>query len=174
MATRKKTNGTAGAKASAETEIKTPAETLGDELVAEASIEATLENDQEEVKEEPKKAPKSTKSYDYYSDTITIMNTCYNEIFLNGGKPELCVRIAPKEVKSISRSLYRELIKNQVVRNWFDKGIIATSKDANETTAHEAKIPENLKNPVERTDAVSTVSASVTKFEKDGAVQIKL
>lgn len=173
MAT-KKTNKKVEAEvtASADAEIKSPAEALADELVAEASIEATLEEKSEEVKEEPKKtAPKSSENY---SSTITVMNTCYNEIYLNGGKPELSVRIAPKEVKTISRALYRELMKVQVIRNWFDKGILATSRDANETSAHEAKTPENLKNPVERTDAVSTVSASVTKFKKEGSVQINL
>lgn len=173
MATRKtKKVADAEVKASADAEIKSPAEALADELVAEASIEATLEEAPEEKPAPKKEAPK--KSSDTYSDTVTIMNTCYNEIYLNGGKPELSVRIAPKEVKTISRYLFRELLKVQVIRNWFDKGILATSKDANETTAHEAEIPANLKNPVERTDSVSTVSASVTKFEKEGSVQINL
>lgn len=148
-------------------EIK-PAETLVDELVTEAAIEATLEEEPKaEKKPEPKKA-------EYVSDTVTILNTCYNEIYLNGGKPELSVRIAPKELKTIDRGLYRELMKNQVIRNWFDKGILSCNRDANETSAHEAEVPANLRGPVERTDAVSTVSASVTKFKKDGTVKINL
>mgnify|MGYP003309494725 CR=1 FL=1 len=145
-------------------EVKnSPADIIANELVAEASIDATIEKPKKE-------APKAKE----FSSKVTVLNTSYNEILLNPGKAELSVRIAPKEIKTIDRDLYRELMKNQVIRNWFDKGILATKKDADEVSVHEAKVPENLKNPVERTDSVSTVSASVTKFEKDGTVNIQL
>lgn len=140
-----------------------PADIIANELVVEASIDATIEKPKKE-------APKAKE----VSSKVTVLNTSYNEILLNTGKAELSVRIAPKEIKTIDRDLYRELMKNQVIRNWFDKGILATKKDADEVSVHEAKVPEKLKNPVERTDSVSTVSASVTKFEKDGTVNIQL
>lgn len=154
----------AGVKAPAEAKTKSPADVLVKELVAEASIEATLE---------PKET-KKVKASEYASSYITVFNTTQNELLLNTGIEGQTVRIAPKEIKSIERSLYKELIKIQVIRNWFDKGILATSEDASETSAHEAKAPENLTGPVERTDSVSTVSASVTKFEKEGSVSISL
>lgn len=107
------------------------------------------------------------------SDYTVILNTSLNPILLQGENEEDKILIAPKEIKSISRYLLRELLKNKVVRYWFDKGILTTNQDANETSANEAEAPAHLSQPVERHDGAN-VSASVTKFEKQGSVTINL
>ena len=148
----------------AEAPVSAPEE-VKDELVAEAGIDIEIEK-ADEVKAPAAEAP--------ISNETVIINTSYNEILLNTGLPGATVRIAPKEIKSVSRELLRELLKNKIVRRWFDKGILTSNQDANETDANEAVVPEALKGPVERTDSVSTISAKVTKFKKDGKVSIKL
>lgn len=107
------------------------------------------------------------------SDYTVILNTSLNPILLQGENEEDKILIAPKEIKSISRYLLRELLKNKVVRYWFDKGILTTNQDANETSANEAEAPAHLSQPVERHDGAN-ISASVTKFEKQGSVTINL
>lgn len=107
------------------------------------------------------------------SDYTVILNTSLNPILLQGENEKDKVLIAPKEIKSISRYLLRELLKSKVVRYWFDKGILTTNQDANETSASEAEAPAHLSQPVERHDGAN-VSASVTKFEKQGSVTINL
>lgn len=163
MVTKKKTT----SKKVAEAPVSTPK----DELVAEAGIDLEIEKTEEEPKTPDAPAPDVEAPVS--SETV-IINTSYNEILLNTGRPGANVRIAPKEIKSVSRELLRELLKNKIVRRWFDKGILTSNTDANETDANEAVTPEHLKAPVERTDSVSTISAKVTKFKKDGKVSIKL
>ena len=107
------------------------------------------------------------------SDYTIILNTSQNPILLQGENEKDKILIAPKEIKSISRNLLRELLKSKVVRYWFDKGIITTNQDANETSANEAEAPAHLSQPVERHDGAN-ISASVTKFEKQGSVTINL
>lgn len=107
------------------------------------------------------------------SDYTIILNTSLNPILLQGENEEDRILIAPKEIKSISRYLLRELLKSKVVRYWFDKGILTTNQDANETSANEAEAPAHLSQPVERHDGAN-ISASVTKFEKQGSVTINL
>lgn len=107
------------------------------------------------------------------SDYTIILNTSLNPILLQGENEKDKILIAPKEIKSISRYLLRELLKSKVVRYWFDKGILTTNQDANETSANEAEAPAHLSQPVERHDGAN-ISASVTKFEKQGSVTINL
>lgn len=107
------------------------------------------------------------------SDYTVILNTSLNPILLQGENEKDKILIAPKEIKSISRYLLRELLKSKVVRYWFDKGILTTNQDANETSVSEAEAPAHLSQPVERHDGAN-VSASVTKFEKQGSVTINL
>jgi hypothetical protein len=107
------------------------------------------------------------------SDYTVILNTSLNPILLQGENEKDKILIAPKEIKSISRYLLRELLKSKVVRYWFDKGILTTNQDANETSANEAEAPAHLSEPVERHDGAN-ISASVTKFEKQGSVTINL
>ena len=107
------------------------------------------------------------------SDYTVILNTSLNPILLQGENEKDKILIAPKEIKSISRYLLRELLKSKVVRYWFDKGILTTNQDANETSANEAEAPAHLSQPVERHDGAN-ISASVPKFEKQGSVTINL
>lgn len=172
MVTKKKTS-----SKKAEATVSAPEE-VKDELVAEAKIDVEIE---EEIAPENRCAPdaplddfSATDEAVAISSTVTLLNTSYNEILLNTGHPGGTIRIAPKELKSVSRELLRELLQNKIVRRWFDKGILTSNLDANETTTNEAEVPEALKGPVERTDSVSTISAKVTKFKKDGKVSIKL
>ena len=107
------------------------------------------------------------------TDYTVILNTSLNPILLQGQHEGETLLIAPKEIKAVSRALLRELLKSKVVRYWFDKGILTTNQDANETSANEAEAPAHLSQPVERHDGAN-VSASVTKFEKQGSVTINL
>ena len=61
-----------------------------------------------------------------------------------------------------------------MVRRFFDKGILTSTLDADEVSAHDAVLPEELKNPVERHEDGQNVKAEVKKFEKDGTVKIDL
>lgn len=117
------------------------------------------------------KAP--AQNFQSASDYTVILNTSLNPILLQGQHEGETLLIAPKEIKSVSRSLLRELLKSKVVRYWFDKGILTSNQDANETSANEAEAPAHLSQPVERHDGAN-VSASVTKFEKQGSVTINL
>lgn len=180
MATRKKATSTKAAEAPVSVANEEVIENK-DELVAEAAIDVEVEEVVPANDENPKAEPEASEdenkcmpSDEYVSRETVIINTSYNEILLNTGRPGGSVRIAPKEIKSVDRELLRELLNNKIVRRWFDKGILTSNQDANETDANEAKAPENLKAPVERTDSVSTISAKVTKFKKDGNVSIKL
>lgn len=107
------------------------------------------------------------------SDYAVIMNTSLNPILLKGEHEGETLLIAPKEIKSVSRTLLRSMMKSKIVRYWFDKGILTTNQDANETSANEAVAPVHLSQPVERHDGAN-VSATVTKFEKQGSVTINL
>lgn len=107
------------------------------------------------------------------SDYTVILNTSLNPILLQGQHEGETLLISPKEIKSVNRALLRELLKSKVVRYWFDKGILTSNQDANETSANEAQAPAHLSQPVERHDGAN-VSASVTKFEQQGSVTINL
>lgn len=153
------------------------------EMVNEAGIDITVtpdntQNDEadnekaapETVTPEPKSEPVNKVSG---TDYTVILNTSLNPILLQGENEKDKILIAPKEIKSVSRYLLRELLKSKVVRYWFDKGILTTNQDANETSANEAEAPAHLSQPVERHDGAN-ISASVTKFEKQGSVTINL
>ena len=168
------------------------------ELVNEAGINITVEPETEaepETKEELEKLPSEVRgeapdtvhpeaekkatnqapaqNFQSASDYTVILNTSLNPILLQGQHEGETLLIAPKEIKSVSRALLRELLKSKVVRYWFDKGILTSNQDANETSANEAEAPAHLSQPVERHDGAN-VSASVTKFEKQGSVTINL
>lgn len=161
------------------------------ELVNEAGINITVEPETEiqgedtrcqpATKEEIEKLPPEMRATNQAparnvqtaSDYTVILNTSLNPILLQGQHEGETLLIAPKEIKSVSRALLRELLKSKVVRYWFDKGILTTNQDANETSANEAEAPAHLSQPVERHDGAN-VSASVTKFEKQGSVTINL
>lgn len=142
------------------------------ELVMEAGINIKAEDANAKHDNRPaKKAP--AQNIQTASSTTMIINTSQNPILLSGDEKEECIYIAPKEIKRVNRNLLKKLLQNKVVRYWFDKGILTGNADANETTANEAEAPEYLSQPVERHDGAN-ISASVTKFEKQGSVTINL
>lgn len=167
MATKKSTTKKAPAKVNASAGAPTVEEAINNnELVAEAAINFIVPTDVE---------PTISKKERVVSADVVVINTSYNPICLTtwerGNKS---ITIAPKELKRIPRDLYRDLIKNKMIRTWFDKGILATKEGAEETSANEAEVPVELMNPVERTDGQSSVSATVKKFQKDSPIKIQL
>lgn len=135
------------------------------ELVNEAGIDIEVK----ETKPMPKKvAPKG-----FVSSEVVVINTSQNPILLSGDEKGMNILIAPKEIKKINRTMLKTLMQNKIVRYWFDKGILTSNMDANETSAHEAETPEYLCQPVERHEGAN-VSASVTKFQKAENVSITL
>lgn len=149
-----------------------------EELVANGGIDIlidTPEDVQEETEtqpEAPKEEPKAKEDVVATADVI-IVNTSQNPICLSDGK-KISVQIAPKEFKRISRAAYRELMQQKMVRIWFDKGILTSNGDANETDIHGAEAPEELSQPVTSRDGGNSVSAEVTKFEKAKSIKIEL
>ena len=156
----KKTQKTVVAKTATDLEAKVtaPAETSKDELVMEAKVQ----------KKEDKKAEKA------YSSTCVITNTSQNTICLYNGEASQSITVAPREIKQVSRDTLKALLKNEMVRRFFDKGILTSTMDADSVSAHDAVLPEELKNPVERHEDGQNVRAEVKKFEKDGTVHIDL
>lgn len=182
--TSKKAASKSEAKAPVEVSLTVETETAEEavkkeELVMEAGIEATIEPEEtpeEEVAEEakPEEVPApAPKEAPVESFTTVIINTSQNPILLKGERKEQNILLAPREIKSIRKDLLRELLRNKVVRYWFDKGIITSNEDANETSANEAVAPEYLSQPIERHNGAD-VKASVTKFQKEGSVSINL
>lgn len=120
------------------------------------------------------KAKVNKPSDDNYSSTCVLTNTSQNKICLQNGKDAPTIEISPREIKTVSRAALRELLKNEIVRAFFDKGILTSTLDAGEVSAHDAVVPENLKNPVERHEGGQNVKAEVKKFDADGTVKIEL
>lgn len=129
-----------------------------DELVMEAKI----------IPDTLKKAP------EYIPSTYVVLtNTSQNRLSLVSGN--IRIDIEPREIKrNVRRDELRELLKNKIIQNWFDKGILSSNLDAEEKSAHEAVAPTNLTNAVERHDNGMNIAASVKKFEPAGTVDISL
>ena len=148
---------------SATIEVNVPETT--DELVMEASVE-TEEIPANDAKE-PEKAP------EYVPSTYVVLtNTSQNRLSLVEG--DVTINIEPREIKTVRRDELRTVMRNRVIQNWFDKGILSSNIDAVDQSVHEAVAPDNLTNPVERHDDGMNISASVKKFEKAGTVDINL
>ena len=160
------------------------------ELVAEAAIDVLIDvpevddtpeapkeetKETEAPKEETKEteAPKTAKEDVVATADVIVINTSLNPICLSDGK-RISVQIAPKEFKRIDRETYRELMQQNMVRIWFDKGILTSNGDAGETEVHGAEAPEELSQPVISRDGGNSVSAEVTKFEKAKSIKIDL
>lgn len=141
--------------------------------IAEKEEELSKEAVAEYEEKESQKDPAPAKQEPVESFTTVIINTSQNPILLKGERKEQNILLAPREIKSIRKDLLRELLRNKVVRYWFDKGIITSNADANETSANEAIAPEYLSQPIERHNGAD-VKASVTKFQKEGSVSINL
>lgn len=139
-----------------EAKVQAPTETSKDELVMEAKVQ------------------KKDKTEKRYSSTCIITNTSQNTICLYNGETSRSITIAPREIKTVDRAQLKDLLGNEMVRRFFDKGILTSTLDANDVSAHDAVLPEELKNPVERHEDGQNVKAEVKKFEKDGTVKIDL
>lgn len=106
---------------------------------------------------------------------VLVMNRSQNTICLADG-PRLGVTLAPREMAMVPRQTLDELLKNPMVRRFFDKGIVTYSGDkgSNVVSAHEAVVPQHLKDAVERHEGGSNIVAEVKKFKKDGSLKIDL
>ena len=146
--------------------------------VAEAPAEVQVsvpEPDKELVMEAEVKLPKSIKKAPEYipSTYVVLTNTSQNRLSLQA--QGIVINLEPREIKrDVRREDLRELLKNKVIQNWFDKGILSSNIDADEKSVHEAVAPDNLTNAVERHDNGMNISASVKKFEAAGSVDINL
>lgn len=147
-----------------------------EELVMEAKVNLTDDKKSEDVKPTPAKedkpAPKAEKAF---SSTATVMNKSQNKICLYAN-PECQLEIAPREIKSVRKDLLNELLKNKMVRRFFDKGVLSHNLDEGSkvVSAHDAVAPEHLTQAVERHEGGNNVVAEVKKFEKDGSLNIDL
>lgn len=146
------------APASEEPAEKTPAE------------ETPAEEPKEEAPEEKPEEPKASKADAIATADVIVINTSYNPICLQGPLKGQSVQIAPKEMKRVPRALYRELMKQKIVRAWFDKGVLTSNADANEEDANEAVAPKELSTPVTQNGS----TAELKKFQKDGTFKIEL
>lgn len=177
--TSKKNNVVADTTPATDVEVSVPSTEeakSNDELVMEAKVNLTddkqSEGDKNTPAEEEKPAPKAEKAY---SSTVTVMNKSQNNICLFAS-PECQLTIAPREIKSVSKDLLKELLKNKMVRRFFDKGVLSHNLDEGSkvVSAHDAVAPEHLSQAVERHEGGNNVVAEVKKFEKDGSLNIDL
>jgi len=163
-------------------ESKIVAEETKDELkiddeneLAKTEIKVETPESKEELVMEAKVIPESLKKAPEYipSTYVVLTNTSQNRLSLVSG--EIRIDIEPREIKrNVRRDDLRELLKNKVIQNWFDKGILSSNLDAEEKSAHEAVAPSNLTNAVECHDNGMNITAEVKKFEPAGSVDINL
>lgn len=141
-----------------------------DELVMEAQVV------KKEKGSKPSKGQKPSKktAEGNHSSTCVITNTSMNNICLMNGDKFEQITVAPREIKTVSRDTLRSLLKNPMVQRFFDKGILTHTLDAQDVSAHDAVVPEELKNPVERHENGQNVVAEVKKYEKDGSIKLDL
>lgn len=149
--------------------------TKDSELVMEAKINLTEDKPSEDVKptpaEEDKPAPKDTIA----RSTAVLMNRSNNYICLYATN-EIQLTLAPREIRKVDKDLLKELLKNPMVRRFFDKGVVShdADEDAKVISAHDAVAPVNLTEAVERHEGGNNIVAEVKKFEKDGSFNIDL
>lgn len=109
-----------------------------------------------------------------YQDVV-LMNRSQNYICLSAN-PKLEVTLAPREITRVPRRTLDELMKNPMVRRFFDKGIVTHNADkgSNVVSAHEAVAPQHLREAVERHEGGNNIVAEVKKFRKEGSLKIDL
>lgn len=105
---------------------------------------------------------------------VVLMNHSQNFICLSTGVKS--TTLAPREIKKVSKDLLDELLKNPMVRRFFDKGVVSHNADkaSNVVQAHDATAPDHLMEAVEKHEGGSNIVAEVKKFEKDGSFKIDL
>lgn len=110
-----------------------------------------------------------------HSSTAVLINRSQNYVCLYGN-PEQQITLAPREIKQVDKDLVKELLKNPMVRRFFDKGVVSHNiKDESTVTAHGAvTTPKQLTNPVSRFESGNNVVAEVKKFRQDGSLNLNL
>lgn len=167
-------------------DVKKTEQTVADTTATELSAEVTIPtNDKELVMEakiskkaKPSKKTEKTEKQKtdktYSASTCVITNTSMNSICLFNGDKFATITVAPREIKTVEREKLKELLKNEMVRRLFDKGILTHNLDAGDVSAHDAAVPEELKNPVERHEGGQNVKAEVKTYRKEGTINLDL
>lgn len=169
-------------------DVKKTEQTVADTTATELSAEVTIPtNDKELVMEakiskkaKPSKKTEKTQKQKqktdktYSASTCIITNTSMNSICLFNGDKFATITVAPREIKTVEREKLKELLKNEMVRRLFDKGILTHNLDAEDVSAHDAVVPEELKNPVERHEDGQNVKAEVKTYRKEGTISLDL
>ena len=145
--------------------------TTDKELVMEAKISA---KGKKATKQKTPEKPKNKTEKTYSASTCIITNTSMNSICLFNGDKFATITVAPREIKTVERAKLKELLKNDMVRRFFDKGILTHNLDAADVSAHDAVVPEELKNPVERHEDGQNVKAEVKTYRKEGTISLDL
>ncbi len=130
---------------------------------------------QEKAKEDKELVMKAEMPVLGRASEVILMNHSQNFICLSNGNGK-SFTLAPREFKTVSKDLLDELLKNPMVRRFFDKGVISHNADESSKViqAHDAKAPEHLKEAVEKHEGGSNIVAEVKKFEKEGSFKIDL
>lgn len=142
--------------------------TENNELVMEANI--TPETETPETETNPLPAPEPEKRI--VSSTVVLTNCTANTICITNGN--IKITVAPREIKKVSRDDLKELLKQKMIQRYFDKGVLTHNLEADEVSASDAEVPDELKGAVERHEDGLTISASVKTFEADGSVKLEL
>lgn len=147
------------------------------ELVMEAKVSKKgTKGEKAKTAQKPKNQDKPQKTTDreYSKSTCVLTNTSMNTICLSNGDKFHTITVEPREIKTVSRETLKSLMKNEMVRRFFDKGILTTNLDAEDVSAHDAVVPEELKNPVERHESGQNVKAEVKTYRKEGTISLDL
>ena len=141
------------------------------ELVMEAKISKKAPKKKETTQSKKTEPKKNTGGF---STTCVITNTSMNNICLFNGDKFKTITVRPREIKQVDRETLRSLLKNEMVQRFFDKGILTHNLDAADVSAHDAVVPEELKNPVERHEDGQNVKAEVKTYRKEGTISLDL
>jgi len=143
--------------------------TKDSELVMKADINLPDDKKSEDVKPTPAEKDKA------YTSTAVLMNRSNNFICLFATN-EIQLTLEPREIRKVDKDLLKELLKNPMVRRFFDKGVVShnADEDAKVVSAHDAVAPGQLSEAVERHEGGNNIVAQVKKFEKDGSFNIDL
>lgn len=117
------------------------------------------------------------------SGKVTLINMSTNPILLNEGVHKIMLQ--PKVLKTVDKSVFEDLKKNDMIKIWLDKGLLKCNYQADKSEPERKDIsvsaddaPDELKNAVEKVetnengDNVKTVSAQVTKQEAAGSITL--
>lgn len=144
------------------------------ELVMEAKISAKDKKGSKAKDNKKANEPKKNAEKTYTGSTCVLTNTSMNTICLFNGDKFSSITVEPREIKRVDRETLRNLLKNEMVKRFFDKGILTHNLDAADVSAHDAIVPEELKNPVERHEGGQNVKAEVKTYRKEGTISLDL